>query len=81
MGVLKTLLGKSTKVTKPENNPLITVYDQYGRELHITRDQWRTNILAGNLEAQWGNPDALLGIFIKKQIINRLGFVLIAKFS
>lgn len=44
----------------PANDPnLIRVFDAYGRELFITRDEWRKSILPDNLRKDWHNPDAL----------------------
>lgn len=47
--------------TDPANDPnLIRVFDKYGQELFISKDQWRTSVLPGTLKSQWDNPDQLL---------------------
>lgn len=38
---------------------LIKVFDAYGREMFITRQQWRDSILLGNIEKAWDKPDDL----------------------
>jgi tetratricopeptide (TPR) repeat protein len=49
-----------------QNNPdLIRVYDKYGREMYITREQWRTSVLPGALASNWNNPDQLYGIIVQ----------------
>lgn len=37
----------------------IRVFDAYGRELFITRQQWRDSVLLGHLEKVWNQPDEL----------------------
>ncbi len=43
---------------------LVRVYDSYGRELAITRDDWRDNVLLGSLEAARQDPDQLYDLLI-----------------
>lgn len=44
----------------PAKDPnLIRVHDAYGREMFITRQQWRDNVLLGNLQKVWDKPDDL----------------------
>jgi tetratricopeptide (TPR) repeat protein len=52
---------------KPElqETPTIRVADSYGREFLITRDQWRENILLGNIEKRWSDPEALSSLIIQ----------------
>ena len=38
---------------------MIRVFDGYGRELFITKQQWRDSILVGHLQKVWDNPDEL----------------------
>jgi tetratricopeptide (TPR) repeat protein len=46
--------------TTSEGKPsLIKVHDVYGRELQITREEWRAKVLGPNLEKASGKPDAL----------------------
>ena len=39
----------------------IQVFDKYGREFQISRDQWRNEILPGQLKSSWDDADALYG--------------------
>jgi tetratricopeptide (TPR) repeat protein len=43
---------------------LITVYDVHGRELQITRADWRDKMLLPQLEAKWNDPNELYQIII-----------------
>lgn len=43
---------------------LIRVFDEFGRELLITKEQWRTNVLPGSLRSNWDKPDQLYSIII-----------------
>jgi tetratricopeptide (TPR) repeat protein len=43
---------------------LIAVFDAYGRELFITRQQWRDSVLLGNLQKHWDEPEALYGLIV-----------------
>ena len=43
---------------------MIQVFDAYGREMHITKDVWRKNVLPGTLKSNWDKPDQLAGIII-----------------
>ncbi|HSC67352.1 MAG TPA: hypothetical protein VLC79_06670 [Cellvibrio sp.] len=55
--------GKSIATSSDEVD-LITVYDKYGRELKITKNEWREKILGPNLEKAWNNPDELYGFIV-----------------
>ncbi|MGH8489424.1 MAG: tetratricopeptide repeat protein [Gammaproteobacteria bacterium] len=49
----------------PANDPnMIRVYDGYGRELFITKQQWKDNVLLGNLETARNNPEQLYGMLV-----------------
>ncbi len=69
MGIFKDLLRKirpaSPVIEKPSEPDLIQVYDQYGRKVHIARDQWRTNVLPANLKSNWQDADALYDIIVQ----------------
>ena len=41
---------------------LIRVFDAYGRELHIPREEWRTKMLPGAVERARDNPAQLYGV-------------------
>lgn len=48
------------KVSDPANNPnLIRIFDAYGREMFITKQEWRDKILLDHIKKEWNNPDAL----------------------
>lgn len=55
---------KKTAVDPPENPDMIQVFDKYGRELYITRQEWRDNILIGNMEKAKNNPDELYNLLV-----------------
>ncbi|MFB5652855.1 tetratricopeptide repeat protein [Leptospira wolffii] len=38
---------------------LLEVYDEFGRQFFITKEEWRKNVLPGQLEKDWDNADAL----------------------
>lgn len=49
----------------PAQDPnLIRVFDKYGRELFITKEEWRKNVLPGTLQSQWHHPDQLYGVIL-----------------
>ena len=53
----------TTPSVDPSKDPnLIKVYDNYGRELFITRQQWRDSILMDNLKKAWDKPDHLASL-------------------
>jgi tetratricopeptide (TPR) repeat protein len=77
MGFFSNLFGKETansttpSVSVPAakgdqaNDPnMIKVFDEYGREMFMTKQQWRDNVLLGNLEEHRDNPDELYGMLI-----------------
>lgn len=76
MGVFGNLFGKraskSAAQASTDQSPaapgndasLIRVYDKYGRALQITREQWRTSVLPGSLQAAWNNPDHLYNVIV-----------------
>lgn len=43
---------------------MIRVFDKYGRELFISKDEWRKNVLPGSIQSQWNNPDQLYGVIL-----------------
>lgn len=77
MGFLKNLFGgskppKPTPVSQPrpptnlaEDPNMIRVFDAYGRELFITRQQWRDNVLLGSIEKNWDDPEKLAGFIFQ----------------
>ncbi len=61
--------GEPAAPGSPRSDPaadpnLIRVFDPYGRELFVTKEQWRDEILPANLEKAKGDPDALAGMIM-----------------
>lgn len=57
---IKSPFVKNIQQEKLEDNPdYIKAYDEFGRELYITKDQWRKNVLPNQLQKDWDNPDHL----------------------
>lgn len=42
--------------------PMITLFDAYGRQVQMPREEWRTKVLPDNLRRVWDQPDALAAI-------------------
>jgi tetratricopeptide (TPR) repeat protein len=54
-----------TEQPSQQNDPnLIPVYDKYGRQLFVTKETWRTDVLPGTIQANWDNPDQLYNLII-----------------
>lgn len=71
MGIFDKLFRKpqSVDIQKAERDPskdpdMIKVFDGYGREVYITKQQWKDNILIGNLEKVSNNPDELYSMLV-----------------
>jgi tetratricopeptide (TPR) repeat protein len=43
------------------SQPGIQVFDKYGREFQVTRENWRAEVLPAALKSNWDNADALYG--------------------
>lgn len=54
----------SPKVDPAKDPNMIRVFDEYGRELFITKQQWRDNVLLGNLEKERDHPDQLYSLIV-----------------
>ena len=49
----------------PANDPdLIRVFDKFGQELFIPKEEWRANVLPGALKSHWDKPDELCEIIV-----------------
>jgi len=49
----------------PANDPnMIRAYDAYGREIFISKDQWRTKVLPGTIQTNWNKPDELYDVIV-----------------
>lgn len=73
MNILKKLFGggataqgvsaKSKAPIDPANDPnMIRVFDGYGREVFITRKEWRDNVLPGAVKKHWDDPQELYSL-------------------
>jgi tetratricopeptide (TPR) repeat protein len=49
---------------RPASGELITVYDAYGREIKITRDEWRDKVFLPNLQQKWNEASELYNLIV-----------------
>lgn len=55
----------TSSASDPANDPnLIRVFDKFGQELFISKEEWRTNVLPGALKSHWDKPDELCEMII-----------------
>ena len=63
MSFFKKLFGKSEEQApapaSDDQANLIRVFDKYGQEFAITRDEWRKKVLPATLKSHWDNADEL----------------------
>lgn len=80
MSLFKNLFGRRSQPTPPaiasgktvdtppgdpsKDPNMIRVFDAYGREMFITRQQWHDNVLMGNIQRHWNTPDQLAELII-----------------
>jgi len=66
VGLLSKLFGRGDdrKPSRPQPDT-IKVYDSYGREMEIPRDQWRLKILPDAIKSNWSNADALYSTLVQ----------------
>jgi len=64
--MFKRLLDKLTgsKESPAPAEEMITAYDVHGREIRITRSEWRDKMLKPQLDAKWNAPDELYGLVV-----------------
>jgi len=66
--IMERLSGKRAQSTEVASSPpaqeLITVYDMYGREMQITRADWRDKMFLPNLQSSWDDPDKLYTLIL-----------------
>ena len=43
---------------------MVKVFDQFGREFYLPRQEWLTSVLLPNIEKAWNEPDKLAGFII-----------------
>lgn len=48
-----------------QDGSMIRVFDRYGRELMLTREQWRDNVLQGTIAKCWDSADELAPLIIQ----------------
>ncbi len=57
--------GQPPTLQEMRNDPnFLRVFDQYGQEVFVSRQQWREEILPNNIQAAWNNPDELYGVLL-----------------
>lgn len=78
MGLFDKIFGKKTTspttaqpaaAPTPTGDPAkdpnrVKVFDQFGRELYITRQEWLKSVLLPNIEKAWDKPEQLAGLII-----------------
>jgi tetratricopeptide (TPR) repeat protein len=51
---------------EPRPQPaMLTVYNELGREMQISREQWRTNVLPGAIQSHWSDPERLSSVVVQ----------------
>ena len=49
----------------PANDPnLIRIYDKSDRQLFVTKETWRTDVLPGTIRSNWDNPSQLYNVIV-----------------
>jgi tetratricopeptide (TPR) repeat protein len=61
--------GQGEQAKAPET---VRAFDQFGREVQVPRDEWRTNVIPGMLKEAWDDADRLYAVILNS--INE-GFV------
>jgi tetratricopeptide (TPR) repeat protein len=77
MGLFDRFFGRKADDPQPEPDPvpptpaspaanpdLIRVFDAYGREMFIAREEWRTSVLPGAIRSSWNDPGQLYGVVV-----------------
>lgn len=62
--MFKRLLSAMTGNKASPSEELITAHDAYGREVRITRTEWRDKMFLPNLQHHWDDADALYSLII-----------------
>lgn len=58
--------GPPPPTADPSKDPnMIRVFDPYGREMFIPRQQWRDHVLLSHLKKVWNEPDPLYGTIVQ----------------
>lgn len=53
-----------TAILSSAGEELITVFDAYGREVQITRSDWRDKVFMPNLQKNWSSADELYSLIV-----------------
>ena len=53
--------GQSGQPSAPET---VRAFDQYGREVQVPREEWRTNVIPGMLKEAWDDADQLYAVIL-----------------
>jgi len=61
----KPLDAQDASSESDKSGAMIRVFDSFGRELHLTRQQWRDSILPGTLQKSWSNADQLASLIVQ----------------
>lgn len=75
MNILKKLFGSKHPPKPAEDAVLVRVFDQYGREVQLTRQQWREQVLPVALEKYWSDAEGLaefIVLALRDQFIEEL---------
>lgn len=69
MNFIRKLFGLKPKLVPPSESPAppdapatMKAWDDYGRVIEISREDWRLHVLPGNFEKAWDNPDNLANL-------------------
>lgn len=68
MSLLGRIFGKKSSQVNVQDDSdksnSIRVFDEFGREYFISKEQWRKDVLPGNIKNNWDNPDTLYTIIV-----------------
>ena len=59
-----TVAGRPSREDLAGDPNMIRVYDEYGREMFVTKQQWKDDVLLVNLEKAKGDPERLYGMLV-----------------
>jgi tetratricopeptide (TPR) repeat protein len=59
---IKPSPAKPESIDPANDKNLIRAFDNYGREMFITKEKWRTDVLPSSIKSNWDKPDQLYGI-------------------
>ncbi len=62
--LLAALRPRPTATPAPAIHDAITAYDEHGRQVVMSREEWRDKVLHPQLKQHWNTPDALYGAIL-----------------